>query len=362
MILVTIIVFLLVLTVLVVAHEYGHYLFARRYGMEVEEFCALGLPFGKKIELGRNKDGMVFTMYPFVPLGGFVKIKGMIPQEDGGEVHIPGGFYSKPPWQRIVVLFAGPVFSLLAGVIALIPLYMAVGVQGFSSKPVIGYLSKEGVAAKVGMKPGDRILSVDGTQVSTFFDMASIVREKPNQTIEITFERKAEKKTVQVTPTPLVGPVLDRNFEPTAESRLQGKLGIKPMVVRTPLAFARATEEAVLTPWKMLSGLVKTKPAEFKDQVGGPIAIFQATGQMVEEGMADVIGFACMLSISLGILNLLPIPPFDGGQMLIAFVEMIGRRKRLSMRLQTWMFGVGYVLVVLLLLVTTANDIGRFFR
>src|SRR5579862_3018711 len=188
--LLTAVVFLVMISVLVAAHEYGHYLLARFFNMGVEEF-AIGM--GKKVKVWRRKTyelpvsqsyvhdlGVVshgaaleggdhpaqselvetghgpalretteFTVR-VLPVGGFVRIKGMVPQDDGSEVNIPGGFYSKPPWQRLVVLIAGPAASVLSGILVLIFLFLAQGVNRGIDTPVLGDVSPGSVAASAG--------------------------------------------------------------------------------------------------------------------------------------------------------------------------------------------------------------------
>src|SRR5207237_324639 len=147
----TIVAFLAMICVLVGAHEYGHFLFARLFKMEIEEF-AIG--FGKPKMSWMKRKGTEFTFRP-VPLGGFVRIKGMQPEEDGSEIHVPNGFYSKPAWQRFAVLFAGPAFSILFGVVLLFGLFTIVGPRKVVDTPVIDNISADGPAAKAGMQPGD---------------------------------------------------------------------------------------------------------------------------------------------------------------------------------------------------------------
>ena len=221
----TAVVLVVMFSVLVAAHELGHYLFARLFNMGVEEF-AIG--FGKKpifqwmkrtytipikddevaaivhtssgIDIEgsghRPAEDMVeeespsgkilrettrFTVRPW-PLGGFVRIKGMLPEEDGSETTIAGGFYNKPPIQRLVVLFAGPLFSVLAGILILTPLYMTTGQGVPDLSPQIGAVSPEGPAGKAGLKEKDIVDSVDGKPISKFYELISIVRALKKRT------------------------------------------------------------------------------------------------------------------------------------------------------------------------------------
>ncbi len=233
-------------TVLVAAHEFGHYIFARLFNMGVEEF-ALG--FGKRpvfqwmrrtyvvplregevAELSRTPEGKFdlessgtrphediqeidtssgkalrevtrFTVRAW-PLGGFVRIKGMMPEEDGSETTIAGGFYNKPPWQRLIVLFAGPLFSVLAGLLILAPLYMTVGVMKRDNKPIIGPVIKGGPAYVAGLHEGDTVTSIEGSPVKTFYDLNRVVRDSANKTLSIGILRAGQPLLLHVTPEP----------------------------------------------------------------------------------------------------------------------------------------------------------------
>jgi regulator of sigma E protease len=364
-------IFLTVVTMLVAAHEYGHYLLARLFRMDVEEF-AIG--FGSKPFTwmrkryrsesgGDSPDGMAitnFTVRP-LPLGGFVKIKGMVPQEDGTEVEIAGGFYSKPPWQRFLVLLAGPVFSMIAGLAVLIPLFMISGVDVPLDAPTIGMVAPGSPADKAGLKEGDTFVSVGGKAIATWKDVLFAVREQPDRAVDMEIERGGRILRIQAVPKGELAPVLDRNLKDTGERRLQGKLGIGPATKRVPQTLAEASYQAVMRPVVLVAGVAQLfkKPDRIKEEVGGPIAIFQATRQTAERGFGELLAFAATLSIWLGIFNLFPIPPLDGGQMAVALAEMARGGRRLSLRVQSWVQGAGIVLLGLLVISVFAIDIGR---
>jgi regulator of sigma E protease len=396
-------VFLTMLMVLVGAHELGHYLFARLFGMATEEF-AIGM-FGKPlVVLGKRKyliplkDGddpsfrgeanpleggamtepthvvdtpngpalqetTVFTIRPW-PLGGFVRIKGMIPQEDGGETRVPGGFFSKEPWKRWVVLAAGPAFSVLAGVLLLVPMLMFEGEPKLSKEPVLGVLGDKGAAKLAGFKEGDRILSVDGKPIARFYDFVVAVRDKGTNPIHIVVDRdgkKIEKTLVgKVDTEPTV--VLDSELEETGETRIQTKLSAAPKTDMHKLAFGSAVARAVKIPGEAVAGLAKRimHPAELKKTVGGPGTMVKQTSIFVDAGFWPMIGFAGTISISLGIFNLLPFPPLDGGQMWIALVEMLRGGRRLSLKTQMRVINVGFAMVMLLVATVLVIDVQRW--
>lgn len=344
--LITIVVFLVMICVLVAAHELGHFLAARLFKMDVEEF-AIGFGKGKLVWMKRG--GTEYTLRPF-PLGGFVRIKGMIPEEDGSEIHVPNGFYSKSPWQRWLVLFAGPLFSILFGVVVLTGLYSTVGKSKPVDQPVIGMVVKGGGADKAGIHLGDRILSIDGQPTNSFYDVLSLVREKPGTPVQIELERNGSRLQVTATPTTdkEPSPVYDAHLQLTEERKIQGKLGILYQTALVPLPLGEAFVDACKAPAETFLNLVGmvAQPSRAKDELGGPVSIAVITGEAVKQGLSTVVFLAAMLSISLGFMNLLPIPPFDGGQMIVAFVELLRKGRRLSMRVQEAVSTVGMVLVV----------------
>ncbi len=305
-----------------------------------------------------------FTIRP-LPLGGFVRIKGMLPEADGSETRIPGGFYSKPPWQRFIVLLAGPVFSVIAGCILIFLLFATVGKPLQSPKPVLGVVASGSPAEAAGLKAGDRILSIDAKPIATFYDMIVIVRDPANPHHTIVYQRAGQQYTTQVIAEPdkTTSVVLNSDLEDTDVYKKQAKIGAGPsddfIYRRVPLG--QAFSEAFSTPAKalaMLGKLVLT-PARLADNVGGPITMISETRKAVAHGPADVIGLAGLLSISVGILNLLPIPPLDGGQMAIAVAEMFRRGRRLSMKVQNWAAASGFLIVALLMIFVLSIDVSR---
>jgi len=391
-------------TLLVAAHELGHYLFARMFNMGVEEF-AIG--FGKRpifewmkrtyeipmrpgevAEIDRTTtarfdiessgsrahEDMVevdtpsgkilrettrFTVRAW-PLGGFVRIKGMMPEEDGSETTIAGGFYSKAPWQRLLVLFAGPLFSVLAGILILVPLIMIEGGKP-NNRPVLGMLAPEGAAMKAGLHPGDRIVAINGTPIKTFFGVVQVVRESENKKLDFEIERSGQQLHISVTPEleKVASSVLSETLEPTKDHKRQAKLGAAPTL--DPIGFGEAVLKAGSAPIKAVAGLADMvrHPATIKDNVGGPLSISTTTYETVKLGLPSIFELAALLSISIGILNLLPVAPLDGGQMTMAFAEMFRRGKRLSMQVQSLVNFCGLIFMGVLIISVFWIDINR---
>ncbi|MHB8636492.1 MAG: M50 family metallopeptidase [Fimbriimonadaceae bacterium] len=403
------VVFLAMITVLVFAHELGHYLFARLFGMGVEEFAVgfgrplvgtyyrrkyriplspeqadawergeleVPIPEGlpKVLEAHSEPGALVresagayldettnFTVRA-LPIGGFVRIRGMTPEERGKETQVPGGFYSKPPLQRLVVLFAGPVFSVLAGLLILIPYLMVVGNAQNGHDPVLEVLPG-GRGAIGGLRDGDRVVAVAGKPISDFYQLIQAVRGSAEKPLKIEVERGGKSLSLTVTPRRDKAPsdVIGPNLLPNGQKRIQGKLDVGSVPVHVPLGFGPAATEALATPLLAVEGLASglIHPAQLKESVGGPVSIVRVTAAATNEGVSQVVFIAAELSISLGIFNLLPIFPLDGGQMLVAFAEMLRRGRRLSMKAQTVVATMGFGAIVMLVVGVLYIDIQR---
>ena len=396
-------------TVLVAAHELGHYLFARLFKMGVEEF-AIGFgrrpilewmrrtyeikmrpgevpqlerasppAFDLESSASRPQEDIVriespggdilrettrFTVRAW-PLGGFVRIKGMVPEEDGSETKIAGGFYSKPPWQRLIVLFAGPMFSVLAGILILIPLYMIAGKYEPDNQPILGVISKDGPAAKAGLQEKDQITSIGGKRIDSFYGLVQVVRDSAGKDLTVDVLRDGHPLSFIVVPQLDKEPtnVLDAQLNPTPDMRRQGRLlaGPKVLHIREGLRGAMAT--AVSEPIQLVSGLIGMihHPATIKENVGGPLAITEFTYESVLTGFAALFQLAALLSITVGIMNLLPIAPMDGGQIALALAEMLRGGKRLSIQVQSAVTFAGMIVIVGLIFCACFMDLSRMF-
>lgn len=318
----------------------------------------------------KDKRGTEFALL-LLPLGGFAAIKGMHAREDGSEVNIPGGFYSKPAWQRLLVLFAGPLFSILFGIILLFGNFLVVGKPDLTKSKVVEMAVDGDPAAKAGIKPGDEIASINGTNITGFFHMVSIIRDQYEETptgpkpkpIEVTVRREGKEMAFNVLPkvTKDLLPMIDSSGKDTGVKRIQARVGLalKPDLV--PIPTGEAISMAINAPLAMVSivGDRLKKPETAGEVIGGPISMAQQSQMAVNQGFLGILQMAAILSIMLGIMNLLPIPPLDGGQMVIAFAEMLRRGNRLSLNLQHGLTMIGLVFVVGLTLLAVVMDVER---
>lgn len=355
--------FLLVLTVLVFVHELGHYLVARRNGVRIETFS---IGFGPEL-FGWNDRAGTRWKVSAVPLGGYVKMFGdadpaSMPGEhvrDMTEAEKAVSFHHKPLLQRVAVVSAGPIANFILAIL-LLAVIIAVRGQQFS-RPDVGQVLPGSAAEAAGIKPGDVVVSIDGQTIDSFEEIKRIVEVNTGTPLDIVVRRGAQEIDLHVTPK--VVTETDRLGFTHQVARLGiGRKGVD-FVRRNPAAalwyatgdawyLTTATLKAV---WQMMIGLRSS------DGLSGPIGIFQLSGAVAQEGVIPLLGFAAMLSINLGLINLFPIPVLDGGHLLFYAAEAI-RGKPLSQRAQEYGFRLGLALVLMLMVFATWNDLVRISK
>ena len=377
--------FILILAVLVFFHELGHFGAAKLFKMRVEEF-ALG--FGKRL-VRVAFDGQTEYTIRAIPLGGFVRIAGMeiedamerrltgagddsrdedtgrentnthLLEQEAAEVDnaVQDGFNSRPLYQRFVVILAGPVFSLLLGWLLLCLVGVVVGLPtGGTATTKIEAVLPGGAAEKAGLRIGDTIVAIDGTPVQTGEAMVGRIHASANKPLELTVRsEKQPQQTRSVTVTPKPGVVGGKDV---------GLIGIVPVaegeqIKRLGLAESfRLGNRLTLTFFEQL-GLI-FKRWQVKENLGGPIRIFQGTQDAVRQGGPTPMLLAAQLSLSLGVFNLFPIPILDGGHLALLTLEGIRGRKLTAEQTQK-VLTAGFAIIVLLFVFIMFNDISKLF-
>ena len=309
-----------------------------------------------------DKHGTEYSLLVW-PMGGFASIEGMHPKEDGSEVKIPMGFYSKSPLARLAVLFAGPLFSIVFGVAILVGLFTLVGRMEPSMKPVVGTVAPNSGAAKAGLKAGDTLVSINGQSIGEWKDVLRVMQGRDAAPVTVVYRREgATEQTVQVTPQMMQLPKLDTNLEPVGgETENRAALGLGASVEMQRMDFLEANREAWMQPVVLVRGLVGmiVRPQTASENIGGPVSIARVTHSASNEGLYGLLFLAGMLSLSLGVMNLLPVPPLDGGQMVINFIELLRGGKRLGIDAQRVAGQIGFFLMLLLMVSASTLDIGR---
>lgn len=365
--LLTAVVFLTMFCVMVAAHEYGHYLLARLFKMGVTEFSVGMGPkftlFKRRYRQSNGEQAETEFNVRALPLGGFVKIVGMEPKEDGSETKELDGFYSKPPFQRIIVLLAGPVFSVLLGWLILVPSLTIFGIPEPTN--VISKMSREEAGFQAGILPGDKVVKIDNSPISNPYELRATLGKSGVKPYEFHIERASKPMTIVVTPKMSAEPQdeLDKEGNPTGRLVKRPIIGILEFEEkRRKPTLLEAAAIATNLPIQAVKGLVTrlSTPKRLVEESTGIIGMVVITRNVVEESLEKVLTYSAYLSISIGIFNLLPIGMLDGGQILIALIEWIRRGKRISLAVQNAFFGAGLALLLMFFLVVMRQDVFRF--
>lgn len=355
--------FLAVLTVIVFVHEMGHYLVARWNNVAIQTFS---IGFGPEIFGWNDKHGTRWRV-SMIPLGGYVRFVGdmnaaSVPDPEAGADLPPetraNMFAFKSVWARIAVVVAGPVANVLFTFLVLYTLLLGYG--RYMIEPVIDEVLPGSVAAEAGLLDGDQVLSVDGYQVRGFGDFQKLVATSPERPVTIVVDRPAGP--VEMTLIPEAAETTDQ----FGNVHRVGRIGVSRGVSREDYVLYRPGPlEAVGMTFEEISFIVQ-RTGEFLgdffvgrgdvEQLGGPVKVAQVSGEVATLGILALINLAALLSLNIGIFNLLPIPMLDGGHLLYYLYEAI-TGKPLSPRVQEMGFRVGMALVATLMIFTLFNDL-----
>lgn len=415
----TVIAFIVIFGALVFFHELGHFVFAKRAGILCREF-AIG--FGPKV-LSFKKGETIYTIR-LLPIGGFVRMAGEDPEtvelkpgyrvgltlndglvdkiilnnkdkypnariveveiadldhklvisgyaednpeelstfklsptaliiEDGVETQIAPynrQFGSKTLRQRTMAIFAGPMMNFILAFFVFLIIALFQGVP--ANDPVLGNLTDDGVAKQAGLHKGDLVESIDGAEISTWTDVVEIIRQSPNK--ELTFSINRDGKSLEIPVTPK---------EVESEDQKIGIIGVYSPVEKSPIkALTYGFEQTYFWTKEIFVMLGKLVTGQFSiNMLSGPVGIYVSTDTVAKSGIFNLMRWAAILSINLGIMNLLPLPALDGGRLMFFGVEAL-RGKPIDRHKEGMVHFIGFALLMLLMLVVTWNDIQRFF-
>jgi len=350
--------FIAMIGVLVVVHEGGHFLAGRMFKTKVDAF-AFG--FGRELIGYTDKSGVRWRLNLW-PLGGYVRFTGDMneaSQTDPEVLKLPESeraelFAFKPLWQRAIIVAAGPLINFLFAILVLAGFYMALGHP--TTPPVVSAVMPQSAAAAAGLKVGDRISEIDGTQVTRFEDIINIVMSGTGKPLNMVITRSDRPFSLAVTPTMVE--TTDRFGNVIRHPRLGIARGAQVVEAVSPgaaLAYGITdTGDIIVMIGKTLRQVVVGERS--LDELGGPIKTGQITGQQAALGAASFVAFMAFFSINLGFINLIPIPMLDGGHLLLYAIEAV-RRRPLGERAQQWAFMSGLAAIMSLMLVLTSNDL-----
>ena len=353
--------FLFVITLVVFFHELGHFLVARFFGVTVEVFS---VGFGKEIFGWTDRRGTRWRV-SWLPIGGYVKFAGdadaasrpdLAAAAAMTEEQRKGALLLKPLYQRAWVAAAGPIANFILAIVILTVLYLQVGHTTIT--PLVGAVTPGGPASVAGIKPGDLITSIDGTAINDFQQLHETIPMSGGSTLALGIRRAGQDLTLSVTPR------LMQTRDELGNSSNQMVIGIlsdpKAQVRHEHYGPVTALTAACSQTWNIVRGTIMgvgqmlTGHASM-DQLKGPVGIAKITRQVASVGFLALINLAAILSVSIGLVNLFPIPLLDGGHLLYYACEAVLGRP-LSERIQEFGFRLGLILVLGLVLLTTWND------
>lgn len=357
-----ILVFVLMLSVLILVHEYGHFFMAKLFKMRVEEF-GIGLPPRAKKLFTRK--GTLFSLN-WLPLGGFVKLFGE-DMDDPAQASSPEAFFNKPIWQRAVVLTAGVVMNFLLGVFAFGIVYTYLGIPTKTDKVFIVEVAKNTPAEAVGIKAESEIKKITFEKKEVPFagvdGFIKQVEPLKGKEVELTLvDKNNQESTVKIVPR--LNPPEGEGALGVALSNIEMKMypiwqrPFRGMVVGMTEAWAWGKEIA-MNLGTLLWGIVTGKGVP-KD-VSGPIGIYQVSKQVYKIGWVAVLQFMAILSVNLAILNIMPFPALDGGRIFFLGVEMI-IGKRLKNKVEGYVHTTGMVFLLGLMVLITVRDVIKLIK
>jgi len=341
---------LVALCFLIFFHELGHFSVARLFGVKVETFS---IGFGPKI-LKKHIGNTQYAL-SLIPLGGYVKLKGQNDLNPLEKIQAEDSYSSKPTIQKIVILLAGPIFNFLLAFL----LYIAIGASGVKVLlPVIGEVANGSPAAIAGIKPNDTVLSINNKPINAFEELNKAILESSGA-LSFNIKRKDEKLNISVTPSIKTSKnIFNEDIErPMIGISAKGDVGVIYMRDLSLLSYAfmqtiGAAKLIFLSIQKLISGVI---PLE---QLGGVVGIVNVMADIAPSGFSAFFMLVALISVNLGVLNLLPIPALDGGQILFCAYEGI-TNKPLNERVLYGLSTFGWALLLFLMALGLYNDIAR---
>jgi regulator of sigma E protease len=351
--------FLVILSVVVFVHEFGHYWVAKLCGVKIDAFS---IGFGREIKGWTDKSGTRWKLC-WLPLGGYVKMFGdadatssradeKIDEFSAEEKNQT--FYHKNVWQRFAIVAAGPCFNYIFAIIVFAILFMVSG-QPFTP-PVVNAVVENSAAAKAGLQLGDKIIAIDGKPVERFEDIKRIVSMNVGSSLAVDYVRNGQPMNLSVTPDVVL--TKDRFG---GEHRM-GRLGVASQdVAYVELGPWESLHQSVAETWNMTAATLKAVGQMIigvrgTEDLGGPLRIAQMSGKVATEGFSAIIWFMAIISVNLGLINFFPIPLLDGGNLAFYIAEIL-RRKPLSDSAQEVGARIGVVLIFSLMVFATWNDL-----
>ncbi len=346
--LLTILSFIVVFTIVALVHEWGHLYFSKKVGIRVHEF---GIGFGPTLySVKKNHTTYKINLLPIL---GYVRIAGLEDESEEEKATPEAERYSaKAPWAKFLSIAAGAVMNLILGFLFFSLVFMLTGVPTSVSN-TIGIVSPGSEAAKIGLLPGDKLISVNNQGLEKPEDAIAVIHKSADKEVLLTVKRN--NKTLKIKAVP--------KYHEKLKMGLIG-FSLKPVYEKVnplkALYYGFKETVALILMILVLVGKLFSGRIALGD-LAGPVGIAQITGQHAQQGFVSLLSFIAFFSINIGILNLLPIPALDGGRLVFVLIEAI-RRKPIKIEVENKIHQVGLIILLAFLAVLTVNDVLRFFR
>jgi len=355
--LLTVLAVLIVIGGVVMAHELGHFVFAKLTGMRVEAF-SIGFP----PKIISKKIGETDYRLSAIPLGGYVKVAGVIDESmdtAGAESNEPWTFAAKNTWQKLLFISGGVIFNIIFAIVIFSGLTKHAGIYESDNQPIVANIIPDFPADSIGIRAGDRILAINGTNIDSWDNMTELIHNHPYDSIAVKWQS--------------AGSIYEKKLKPFTNKVLKGSklvevglIGISPAMNHRPAKFFESISSGAQNTWYWLKiTIISLKMLitgqESLKNIGGPIFIAKLAGESAKSGFSAILGLMAIISVNLALINILPVPAFDGGHILIILIEAIKRRP-LSINSKVRIQQVGLAIIVLLTVMVLFNDISRIFK
>lgn len=347
----SLILFIIILGTIVLIHELGHFLFAKLFGVYVYEY-SIGM--GKKLFSYKPKNSETEYSIRIFPIGGFVRLAGEEGEDGDDSIPIDRKLYKKGFWQRFLVFFMGPGFNMI---LAFVVLFVSCLIfSGTTTTLVMDEIPVDYPAYEEGLREGDILLEVDGKKVSTW-TQARLEMSTLDEGEEVDFKIKKTDGSIieiEVEPKKIINEDDSVSYVYGISSKLETYKGL---VGSVKYAFIE-TKNIFLSMGTTLKFLF-TGNISVND-LSGPVGIYEVVDEQASEGISNLLYLVAYLSVNVGIMNLIPFPAFDGGHILFLLIEKI-RRKPVSPKVEGTITGIGFILLILLMIYVTFNDVINLF-
>lgn len=330
---------LLVFGFIIFFHELGHFYFAKRAGVTIYEF-SIGM--GPKI-FNKEKNGTLYSLRLF-PIGGYVSMAGEDEESDD-----PNSFDKKTLPQRFLSIIAGPLANILLCILLLIPVFLTVGTP---TSTVFSNVIENSAASDAGLKKGDKVISINGKKVDSFDEITKTITKNKDKELTLEYERDGKTNSVKLSPRENAGRYvigIQADYEKNPAKAIPYAFKTTYDISKTMLSFL----------FKLITGQLSNNIA---NSVSGPVGVISMVSNAATTGFMNLLYLTAVISLNIGIMNLLPIPALDGWRILLLFIEGIRGGKKLSSKVEGYINGAGFVLLMALMLFVTYKDVLRLIK